>query len=161
MAFMSIRDPEFWKNCPEELKHVQEGRGEGAAAYFLMGERKDNPPTVVALRLPPNGVLPRHAHDCYRFEVVVQGSLDVGDRILTPGDVMVSPPNSLYGPHIAGPEGCTTFEIFSNHKASYTPIVELEEGMVQFDVGSREGHQRMRELVRQHEEKRESIRAKA
>lgn len=159
MAFMSINDPEFWKNCPDELKHVQEGRGAGAAAYFLMGDRKDNPPTVVALKLPPHGVLPRHAHDCHRFEIIVQGSINVGERILTVGDVMVSPPNTLYGPHIAGPEGCTTFEIFSNHKASYSPIVELEEGMVQFDVGSRAGHQRMRDLVREHESR--TVEAKA
>lgn len=151
MAFMSINDPEFWENCPDEIKHVQEGRGAGAAAYFLMGERKDNPPTVVALRLGPGGILPRHAHDCYRFEVIVQGTLDVGDRTLKVGDVMVSPPNTLYGPHVAGPEGCTSFEIFSNHKASHSPIVELAEGMVQFDVSTRAGHQRMRDLVQEHE----------
>ena len=30
---------------------------------------------------------------------------------------MISEPGIAYGPHIAGPEGCTTFEIFSNLRA--------------------------------------------
>jgi hypothetical protein len=75
MPFMSIDDPEFWKNCPKGLELIpksMEGPG-GGVAYFVMGEPKDNAPTVVALRMAPNRVLPRHAHDCYRFEVVVQG----------------------------------------------------------------------------------------
>jgi hypothetical protein len=73
MPFMSIDDPEFWKNCPQGLELISksmEGTG-GGVAYFVMGEPKDNAPTVVALRMAPNWVLPRHAHDCYRFEVVV------------------------------------------------------------------------------------------
>ena len=76
MPFMSIDDPEFWKNCPKGLELISksmEGTG-GGVAYFVMGEPKDNAPTVVALRMAPNWVLPRHAHDCYRFEVVVQGT---------------------------------------------------------------------------------------
>ena len=73
MPFMSIDDPEFWKNCPQGLELISksmEGTG-GGVAYFVMGEPKDNAPTVVAPRMAPNWVLPRHAHDCYRFEVVV------------------------------------------------------------------------------------------
>ena len=93
MPFMSIDDPEFWKNCPKGLEIIpksMEGTG-GGVAYFVMGEPKDNAPTVVALRMAPNWVLPRHAHDCYRFEVVVQGTLDVGERILKVGDVISQP----------------------------------------------------------------------
>ena len=56
MAFMSMDDSEFWTNGPEELKHVVQW-GRGGLAYFLLGERKDNPPTVVALRLGPGEVL--------------------------------------------------------------------------------------------------------
>lgn len=147
MPFMSINDPEFWKTCPQGLELIprsMEGTG-GGVAYFVMGERKDDAPTVVALRMAPNWVLPRHAHDCYRFEVVVQGTLDVGERILKVGDVMVSEPNVLYGPHVAGPEGCTTFEIFSNHHASHEAILDLAGQVVKFDVAQPGEFKRMME----------------
>jgi hypothetical protein len=68
------------------------------------------------------------------LEVVVQGTLDVGGRILKVGDVMVSEPKIFYGPHVASPEGCPTFEIFSNHSASYEAILDLAGGVVKFDV---------------------------
>lgn len=146
MAFMSIDDPEFWKNCPPELKLIQQGMAGdegGGVAYFLMGKRQDDPPTVVALRMGPGWVLPRHSHDCHRFEVVVQGTLDVGDRILQVGDVMISEPKIAYGPHVAGPEGCTTFEIFSNHKASHVATLHLPSGTVEFDLTIAGEFQRM------------------
>jgi hypothetical protein len=136
MPFMSIADVEFWKNCPPGLELIpksMEGTG-GGVAYFVMGKAKDNAPTVVALRMAPNWVLPRHAHECYRFEIVVQGTLDVGERILKVGDVMISEPNVFYGPHVAGPEGCTTFEIFSNFAASHEAILEVAGKAVKFDV---------------------------
>ncbi len=150
MPFMSITDPDFWKNIPQGLELIQtsmEGTG-GDVAYFVMGERKDDAPTVVALKMAPNWVLPRHAHDCYRFEVIVQGTLDVGDRILKVGDVMVSEPNVFYGPHIAGAEGCTTFEIFSNHHASHEATMEIGGKVMTFDVAQPGEFHRMMEAQR-------------
>jgi len=117
-------------------------------AYFELGEKKDNPPTVVALRMGPSWVLPRHAHDCYRFEIVTHGTLNVGDRILKPGDVMISEPGIAYGPHIAGPEGCTTFEIFSNHKASFVTLLDGPDGRVECDMATPEGRLKMQDLMR-------------
>jgi len=143
MAFISMDEPKFWEHCPKELEHLVQG-GLTGLAYFLLGDKKDNPPTVVTLRMGPNWVLPRHAHDCYRFEIVVQGTLDVGERVLKPGDIMISEPGISYGPHIAGPEGCTTFEIFSNHKASYVTLLDLPGGRVECDVSTPEGQERMR-----------------
>lgn len=151
MPFMSIDDPEFWKNCPKGLELIHQsmqGAG-GGVAYFVMGEPKDDAPTVVALRMAPNWVLPRHAHECHRFEVIVQGSLDVGERILKTGDVMVSEPNVFYGPHVAGPEGCTTFEIFSNHAASHEAVLDLAGTIVKFDVAKPGEFTRMMEAQRQ------------
>ena len=148
MAFISMDEAKFWEHCPKDLEHVVQG-GLTGLAYFLLGEKKDNPPTVVALRMGPGWVLPRHAHDCYRFEIVVQGTLDVGERILKPGDVMVSEPDIAYGPHLAGPEGGATFEIFSNHKASYVTLLDTPEGRVECDVSTADGMQKMRELMQQ------------
>ncbi|MGE0821904.1 MAG: cupin domain-containing protein [Candidatus Binatia bacterium] len=148
MPFIGMDEAEFWAHCPKDMAHVIQG-GITGLAYFLLGEKKDNPPTVVALRLGPGGVLPRHAHNCYRFEIVVQGTLDVGERVLKPGDVMISEPGIAYGPHFAGPQGCTTFEIFSNHEASYVTLLDTPEGRVECDVSTPEGLETMRRLMRQ------------
>lgn len=135
MSYMSIDEPDFFSRMPENLKHMQSGRGDGGnLAYFPMGEVKDNPPTVACLKIAPGGIIGRHTHNCHRFEVIVRGTLDVGDRILKPGDVMVSEPHVFYGPHVAGPDGCTTFEIFSNHTGSHTPILETKAGLAEFDT---------------------------
>ncbi|MGH8006611.1 MAG: cupin domain-containing protein [Candidatus Binatia bacterium] len=146
MAFMSMDDPDFWAHCPQDLKHLQKGLA--GLAYFLLGDRKDDPPTVVALRMEPGWVLPRHAHPCHRFEIVVQGTLDVGERVLKPGDIMMSDPGVAYGPHVAGPEGCTTFEIFSNHKASYVTLMDTPEGTVECDISTPAGMRKMREMMK-------------
>jgi hypothetical protein len=61
---------------------------------------------------------------------------------------MVSEPNLFYGPHIAGPEGCTTFEIFSNHAASHEAILDLAGGRVKFDVSKPGEFKRMMQAQR-------------
>ena len=146
MPFIAMDDPEFWKRTPKELENIVQG-GLTGLSYFLLGDKKDNPPTVVALRMGPGWVLPRHAHDCSRFEIVVQGSLDVGERVLKPGDIMISDPGIAYGPHVAGPEGCTTFEIFSNHTASYVTLLDTPQGRVECDISTPEGMRKMREIM--------------
>jgi hypothetical protein len=147
MAFMSIDDPEFWGHLPKKMGHVV-GGGLSGVASFILGEPRDNPPTVAALRMGPGWILPRHAHDCHRFEIVVQGTLDVGDRILKTGDIMLSEPGVAYGPHIAGPEGCTTFEIFSNLRASYITLLDTPQGRIECDVSTPQGLKRMQEAMR-------------
>ena len=85
----------------------------------------------------------------HRFEVIVRGTLDVGGgRMLKAGDVMVSEPHVFYGPHFAGPEGCTTFEIFSNHAASHEAILDLAGATVKFDVSRPGEFRRMMEAQR-------------
>jgi hypothetical protein len=138
-----MSDPQFWARCPEELQPLAEG-GLGAS-YFLLGQRADDPPTVIALRMDPNFVLARHAHDCHRFEVVVQGSLDAGERILGPGDVMYTEPGVAYGPHAAGPEGCITFEFFTDYRSSHTTLIDGDEGLVACDIATAAGMEKMQE----------------
>jgi len=82
--------------------------------------------------MPPGYVLLRHGHPCHRFEVVIQGSLEIGDgRTAKAGDVFTALPGQLYGPHTAGSEGCTTIEIFSELDAMWRLMVESPEGTVQ------------------------------
>lgn len=152
MAFMSIDDPDFWGKLPEEFRNIieEEGVDDLNLSYFELGKREDNAPAVISLRMAPGYVLPRHTHNCYRFEIVVRGSLDIGDRVLTPGSIMISEPGVLYGPHVAGPEGCVTFEIFSTHDASHATMVEGAAGELEVcDLWTPEGARKMAQNARE------------
>ncbi|MGE0384503.1 MAG: hypothetical protein AB7Q97_07195 [Gammaproteobacteria bacterium] len=110
-------DPNYFSTAPAELMYARIG-GEAMGyrnAVFRMGDdAAENPPTVVMLYLPPGAVLPRHAHDCHRLEVIVLGSMLAEDGTwLHPGDVRTSAPGEFYGPHIAGPLGVLSVEVFS------------------------------------------------
>jgi hypothetical protein len=131
MTFHSPRDEGFWDLEPEFLRPVQAVAREFGMdiVHFVMGDpESEHTPVAAMLRLPPGGVLVRHAHPVARFEVVVQGSLDVGDRVLLPGDVMVSPVGEFYGPHIAGPDGCTTVEVFASITGVGNIMYDTDDG---------------------------------
>lgn len=135
--FLSIDDPNFWGRLPKEVDAINRaGANEGLdLSYFLVGRMEYNPLFVTPLRMRPGYVLPRHAHDCYRMEVIILGSMDVGDRVLEPGDVMFTEPGVLYGPHVAGPDGCITFEICSDFKGGHRLLLENNRGeRVKFDM---------------------------
>ena len=48
------------------------------------------------VRLPPNGVIPQHAHDEDEIVVVQEGSLRLGRRVLGPGSSVYIPARTLY-----------------------------------------------------------------
>ena len=131
MPFYSPRDEGFWELQPDFLKPIQDVCTplDVNILHFLLGDKDDDTTPVAAmLKMPPNFVLGRHAHPVARFEVVVLGTLDVGERVLQPGDVMVSAANEFYGPHVAGPEGCTTIEVFSSIVGVGNAVQEHEDG---------------------------------
>jgi hypothetical protein len=137
MAFTSIHDPDFWGNSPEEVKAINQAAGnEGlTSSHYLLGRREDNPPLVAPLRMEPGYVLTRHAHDCFRLEIIIEGSLQVGDRTMKPGDIMMTEPGVLYGPHVAGPDGCVTFEICSDFEGANRFSIQDPSGkMITLDV---------------------------
>ncbi|HVM64032.1 MAG TPA: hypothetical protein VMU14_04165 [Acidimicrobiales bacterium] len=117
MATFRLADDSFWSSEPEFLRPLQVACEPFGlhVRHFVMGD-PDVPttPTAAVLRMPPGYVLPRHSHPCERLEVIVAGTLHVGNDVLIPGDVMATPAGEMYGPHTAGPEGCTTVEIFSS-----------------------------------------------
>ena len=131
MAYHSPRDPGFWDLEPEFLRPVQEACRpfDIDICHFVLGDPDDeHTPVAAVLRLPPGGVLARHAHAVVRFEVVVQGSIEAEGRTLLPGDVMVSPAGEFYGPHVAGPEGCTTVEVFSSIRGTGNVVYDTDDG---------------------------------
>jgi hypothetical protein len=106
---------------PDGLQWMRAGaQAVGAdVGAIVMADDPDAPdaPAVALLWVPPGGVVSRHFHDCYRVEVVVRGSIRIGDEVLLPGDVWTtSTPGEAYGPHVAGEEGCLSAEIVSSTK---------------------------------------------
>jgi hypothetical protein len=99
---------------------------------WLLDKTEDmSAPAAFLLRMPPGYRLFRHGHPCERFEVIVQGSLDVGDgRTAKPGDIFTAEAGALYGPHTAGPEGCTSIEVFSAVEGMFRLLYEDEQGRI-------------------------------
>jgi hypothetical protein len=106
------------------------GMNASAIPLWHLDNKEDmSNPAAFLLRMPPGYKLFRHGHPCQRFEVVIQGSLDVGDgRTATVGDIFTADPFTLYGPHTAGPEGCTTIEIFSEVEGMFRLLYEGPDG---------------------------------
>jgi hypothetical protein len=126
-----LADSGFWDSEPELLRPLQAACQPFGLRirHFVMGDADDAAtPTAAVLEMPPGYVLPRHAHPCERLEVIVAGSLQAGDDVLVPGDVMATPAGEMYGPHTAGPGGCTTVEIFSSITGNGNITLDTEDG---------------------------------
>ena len=133
MASYQTSDPAYFSVSPDDLKYAQIGAevmGYRNAIFRMGPEENKDAPAVVMLYLPPGAVLPRHAHECYRLEVVVQGSMLAEDGVwLHPGDVRTSAPGEMYGPHTAGAQGALSVEVFSSGAgvdASFAPNLPPE-----------------------------------
>ncbi len=130
-------DPDYWQ-APERFRALFEKlRSLGIrASYFPIGDPDDDrTPVAVIVEMPPGFVIMRHAHPCARFEVIVRGTLESDDKILRPGDVMVSAAGELYGPKRAGKDGCTTIEVFGNAPGVTKRIEERpDSGTVTVDL---------------------------
>lgn len=102
---------------------------------FVLGEDASSPdvPAIVILDMPPGYVLLRHAHVCHRFEVVLKGSMEAEGRTLVPGDTMSAGPGEWYGPHLAGPQGCTTAEVFGTLDGVFRVLAESPQGPREYD----------------------------
>jgi hypothetical protein len=124
-----VDEPGFFEHGPQSIEWLRIGTeavGSRIANFVLSDDQEDpDAPVASLLFLPPNYRLPRHAHACHRAEIIVRGSLRVGDRILHPGDVSISGPHEAYGPHIAGPTGSLSVEIFTKASA-VQPEIEGE-----------------------------------
>lgn len=124
MPVHSVDDARFWDLAPESMRYAQTAVSEvlniKIAVFPLAGEagvdEHGHPkgPLMLVAEFPPNAFVPSHAHTVQRTEFVVRGELQVGDKTIRPGDVMISAAEEVYGPLQTGPEGCVTVEIFAD-----------------------------------------------
>lgn len=130
MPYMTMDEPEFWR-APGRLGRIQEVReqflekpddarqeavetisGVRSVQFPLGDPESDATPVANLVEFPAMFPLPRHTHDCDVFMIVVKGSMYADGKIIRPGDVMTAKANELYGPEVAGPDGCTRVEFF-------------------------------------------------
>jgi hypothetical protein len=111
-------DPQAWNALPFEDFL-------GSKVAVLATDEKPGQPEVVmlAIEFEPGFYVSRHQHPTGHIEVILEGSLLIGDQLEGPGDIRVSPPYESYGPLVAGPEGCKCLEIFPDRRA-VLPIVD-------------------------------------
>lgn len=117
MGVYKYGEPDYFDAMtPAAFKFARELGKEGGLELgtLVLGDDPTSAPVAMVLELPPGYTLPRHSHATHRVEVIVRGSLTLGDgTTLGPGDVWTSGPDQFYGPHTAGPEGAVSVEIFA------------------------------------------------
>lgn len=140
---LSPKEPSFWGRYPADYLRpliIDSEKLGMPLSLFAAGDPEDpETPGFAVFSMKPGEVLPRHSHDCHRFEVITQGSMTAigpgeGDRELGVGDVMIAEPNQLYGPHVAGPDGFTVVEYFSRIRAAYEVTFATDDGLRAVDL---------------------------
>jgi hypothetical protein len=84
----------------------------GDAAVWRLGYDEDPVrPGFMHVRWGPGEGSPEHRHKSWTANVILRGTLRIGERWFQTGDVAVIEPNIWYGPLEAGPEGAEILEI--------------------------------------------------
>ncbi|MBB5708137.1 hypothetical protein [Sphingopyxis panaciterrulae] len=131
MPYFFHDDPEFWHVAPPSLKHAR-GLAEirdMKAAMFVLGEPDDlDAPLALFVRMPEGYVSQRHSHDCYRMELMIEGTHTRADgTVLKPGDISTNKPGEEYGPFVVGKGGSYSLELFSRGAAMVHTNAEKSE----------------------------------
>jgi hypothetical protein len=139
MSAYRIDQEDYWDHYPAGLKGMRDvvaAQGMRITVHVLGDPSNEQAPTAIVLKMPPNCDVPRHAHDCERLELVLEGTIGSGDWMLGPGDIMKPGYRRPYGPFRTGPEGCTTVEFFSTRAGAHAMLFEGPDGMNRVDLAS-------------------------
>jgi hypothetical protein len=117
----------------EELGFREYPDGTLSSRFVIGDEGDDTAPIVMRGVFPPNAVVAPHSHSCDYAEIILEGTQQVTRRWHKAGDVRIVKAGTVYGPLVAGPEGCTVLVIFrsgtwetqyvGDHAAAATPTV--------------------------------------
>lgn len=117
----------------EELEFVDFLGSKAALLEIEGGGGAPESTVVLAIEYAPNFWIAPHHHYCGHVEIILEGSLRIGDHWEYPGDTRVVPAGYSYGPIQAGPGGCKGLEVFPERRA-IIPVVDDPEA-----VASHEG----------------------
>ena len=62
----------------------------------------------------PGLILERHGHNSDALIFIIEGDVNVGGRPCPPGTLIVLEKGAVFGPLIAGPDGCTFLECYGD-----------------------------------------------
>ena len=86
------------------------------ATKLVIGDDKDPRATrAFIVKWPPGCRVDVHTHASDYCEILLEGTQKIGDTWFSAGDVRVAKAGTLYGPLIAGDEGCTIIVIFNGN----------------------------------------------
>ena len=69
--------------------------------------------TILIVKYEPGSRVEPHYHDADYCSIVVEGSIEVTRRTHDVGSIRIVNAGTVYGPLVAGPEGCTVIEVFA------------------------------------------------
>jgi len=78
-----------------------------------IGQDPEGGTGVLVVRYDPNCVVGVHYHNCDYCSVIVEGSIKIGHETHEVGSMRFVKAGTVYGPLIAGPEGCTAIDVFA------------------------------------------------
>ena len=96
------RDPGEWTQG-EGLQYVME----------RIGLEPEGGTGVLVVKYDPGCKVEVHYHDCDYCSIVVEGSIEISHVMHGVGDMRFVKAGTVYGPLIAGPEGCTVIDVFA------------------------------------------------
>jgi hypothetical protein len=133
MATFHYGQPDYFRaaTSPSEVwrRELALAAGTELASIHVGVPDDEHAPVAALMQLPADYVLPKHAHDCYRVEVLISGQLSgPHGEAVSPGDIRTSAPGEFYGPYTAGPDGAVSVEIFSaaNRRTIWAPDLDPE-----------------------------------
>lgn len=111
-------------NGREEEEGQATGKGEAWAAIFDYGP-DEYPCRMFISKFEPGAVIHTHDHPNDYCSMVVQGSLSMqrGGQTFNVGYIRFVKADTMYGPIVMGPEGCTMVEFHPGpHEPCFDPI---------------------------------------
>jgi ChrR-like protein with cupin domain len=83
-------------------------------ARFRLGvDERGTATMMLVVKYEPGSYVPAHYHGADYCSIVVDGSIEVTRRNHEVGSMRFENAGTVYGPLIAGPEGCTVIDIFA------------------------------------------------
>lgn len=116
---VSWREPGAWTR-QDSLQYVME----------RIGQDPENGTGVLVVRYDPNCVIGVHYHKCDYCSVVVEGSIEISHVRHAVGSMRFVKAGTVYGPLIAGPDGCTMIDIFavgSDPMSAVNVFIDMEQ----------------------------------
>jgi hypothetical protein len=100
-------------------------------SYFTVDEDQGatDAPVVFFAEFAPGAVTPPHSHECDYAEIILEGSQQVTRRWHHAGDVRIVRAGTVYGPLVAGPEGCRVLVVFKDHRWVAQPADADADGL--------------------------------